>query len=183
MDVLLGGYSESLSTTKHFEFQLHCLPCVYADKWICISKKVCVCLGQRWSPGLILVGLVSLRIQIRCLYLIPRNIFLEYRTRRNKWHKDICSSFDVLCSVLFCRAVRIHVLHALVLVHVDISFCTSTCNLLIALAQRSSFPCISPGAFQVHTLLNSLWSISDTEIRVTVLSRAWLVSYWNYTRL
>lgn len=38
-----------------------------------------------------------------------------------------------------------------------------TCS---ALAQRSC-PCISPGAFQVHTLLNSLWSISDTEIRVS----------------
>lgn len=45
IDVLQGGYSESLSTTKHFEFQLNCSPCVYTDKWICISEKVDVLVG------------------------------------------------------------------------------------------------------------------------------------------
>lgn len=185
MDVLLGGYSESLSTTKHFEFQLHCSPCVYADKWICISKKVCVCLGQRWSPGLILVGLVSLRIQIRCLYLIPRNIFWNTEPEEINdighllilWRLVFCAllqSCEDSCSAYSCFSTCGYIF---LYIYMQSSDCTCS-----ALAQRSC-PCISPGAFQVHTLLNSLWSISDTEIRVTVLSRAWLVSYWNYARL
>lgn len=77
MDVLQGRCTKS-SATKHFGFQLHCSPCVYGNKWISISEKVCmfmcicVCLEQLWSPDLTQspVGLVPIKQSYTTIMLI-----------------------------------------------------------------------------------------------------------------
>lgn len=93
MDVLQGRYTNSLSATKHFEFQLHCSPCVYTNKWICISEKVsaywCICVSPHLhKPPLVSTCIINkilkaTAVEILLMYIalfIADSSFLKYKS-------------------------------------------------------------------------------------------------------